>query len=67
MPNHATFQVVTEEFDPERIERGADSRDLVEDIDTIAVVMDHPLDAGDLAGNAAGALRKLDFLRWLHL
>jgi hypothetical protein len=43
-----------QKFNPERIERRPDGGNLVQDIDAISVVFDHPLDPSDLAGDPIG-------------
>jgi hypothetical protein len=43
-----------QKFNPERIERRPDGGNLIQDIDAIPVVFDHPLDPGDLAGDPIG-------------
>ena len=40
-----------QKFNPERIERRPDGGNLIQDIDAISVVFDHPLDPSDLAGD----------------
>jgi hypothetical protein len=54
LADHAGLEVAGEKFNPKRIERGTDGRNLVQDINAIAVLFDHSLDAGDLAGNTIG-------------
>src|SRR5271155_3433955 len=41
------------------VERGLDRRYLGEDIDAVAVLLDHPLDASDLALDARAAVEQL--------
>ena len=43
-----------QKFNPERIERRPDGGNLIQDIDAISVVFDHPLDPSDLAGDPIG-------------
>ena len=45
------------------LERGLDRRDLGQDVDAVAVVLDHPLDAADLALDAAQAGEELVLAR----
>lgn len=51
----AALDVIFEQFDPERIERGTDGGDLIEDVHAVAVLRHHPLNAGDLPGDALHA------------
>src|SRR5438552_2799131 len=41
--------MLVEDLECERLERRVDGRDLGEDVDAVAVLLDHPLDAADLA------------------
>jgi hypothetical protein len=43
-----------QKFNSERIERRPDGGNLVQDIDAIPVVFDHPLDPSDLTGDPIG-------------
>src|SRR5207244_5755368 len=52
----AVAHVAVEDLERERFERGVGRRDLREDVDAVAVVVDHPLDAADLALDAVQAL-----------
>ncbi len=51
----AAFDVIAEELDTKGVEGGADGGDLVQDVDAVALVFDHALDAADLAGDAFDA------------
>src|SRR6516162_5291857 len=46
----AVFHVVGEQLDTHGVERGAHGRHLREDVDAVAVVIDHLLQPGDLPG-----------------
>ncbi len=59
--DHAALNVTAQKLNAERIERGSNRRDLIEDIDAVTVVGDHLLDAANLTSNALGS--RLDFLR----
>src|SRR5207244_7897314 len=49
---HAVADVLVEDPEGERFEGGVDGGDLGEDVDAVAVLLDHPLDAADLAFDA---------------
>src|SRR5215207_3867719 len=55
----AVVRVVVEESQRDLVECRLDRRDLSQDVDAIAVVLDHPLDAAHLALDAAQALEEL--------
>ena len=55
MADDARLQMMIEQFDAEGIKGGADGGNLVQDIHAIAIVIDHALDPGDLAGDPADA------------
>jgi hypothetical protein len=67
MPNDTRFQMMTEQLDAERIEGGTNGRNLVQNIDAVAVIVDHSLDSGNLSPNTADAMRELDFVWRLHM
>ena len=48
--------VAVEDLEGERVERGRDGADLREDVDAVAVFVDHPLDAAHLALDPVQAL-----------
>src|SRR5512133_4165172 len=50
--------VVVEQAERDLVERGAHGADLGEDVDAVAIVLDHALDAADLAFDAAQALEE---------
>ena len=52
LSDHTVRDVIGEQLDAQRVERGADSGDLIEDVHAIPVLGDHPVDPGDLAGDA---------------
>jgi hypothetical protein len=52
MADDAALDMIVEQFDPERIERGTDGGDLIEDVHAVAILRDHSLNAGDLPGDA---------------
>jgi hypothetical protein len=54
LADDAGLEMAGEKFDSQRIERGTDGRNLIQDINAIAVVFDHPLDSSDLAGDSIG-------------
>lgn len=43
--------MITEQLNPERVERGTYGRNLVENLDAITFFLDHSLHAGDLTSN----------------
>jgi len=49
----AVLRVIVEEPERDLVERGLHGRDLRQDVDAVAVVLDHALDAADLALDAA--------------
>jgi uncharacterized protein YxjI len=49
--------VIVEQAERDLVERGLDRADLREDVDAVAVVLDHPLHAADLALDALEALQ----------
>src|SRR5215203_6951509 len=51
--------MVVEQSQRDLVERGLDRRDLRHDLDAVTVVLDHPLDATDLALDAAQPLQQL--------
>src|SRR5438093_8677139 len=53
---NAVVDVRIEDLEREAVERGADGGDLREDVDAVAVVLDHPLDAAHLALDSVQAL-----------
>ena len=52
----AVVHVVVEDLEREALERRLDGRDLREDVDAVAVVLDHPLDPAHLALDAVEPL-----------
>src|SRR5512133_1149409 len=56
--HHAVARVVVEQAERDLVERGAHGADLGEDVDAVAIVLDHALDAADLAFDAAQALEE---------
>jgi hypothetical protein len=54
LSDDAGLEMAGEKFNPERIERGTDGGNLVQDIDAIPIVFDHSLDTGHLAGDPVG-------------
>ena len=52
----AVCDVILENLEPEALERGLDGADLREDVDAVAVLFDHPLDASDLPLDPVKAL-----------
>ena len=55
----AVARVLVEQAERDLVERGLDRADLGQDVDAVAVVLDHPLDAADLALDALHALEQL--------
>ena len=55
----AVVRVVVEQAEGHLVERGLSSADLRQDVDAVAVVLDHPLDAAHLALDAAQPLQEL--------
>ena len=60
MTQNTAFDVIGQQFHAERIKGVAHGGDLVEDVDTITVFVDHATDPPDLAGNPVDA--GFDFL-----
>src|SRR3712207_9583839 len=50
--DHAVPGMVVQEPERDLVQRGLDGRDLREDVDAVALLVDHPLDAADLALDA---------------
>jgi hypothetical protein len=44
----AGLKLAAEQLDSERIERGSNGGNLIQDIDAIPIILDHVLDTGDL-------------------
>ena len=55
----AVTHVVVEDAERQAVERGAHSRELREEVDAVAVLVDHPLDATHLALDAVEAAAEL--------
>jgi hypothetical protein len=55
LADHAGVEMAGQKFNSKRIERRPDGRNLVQDIDAIPIVFDHPLDSSDLSGNPIGS------------
>lgn len=55
VPQNTAFQMLGQKLQTQRIERRANGADLVENIEAIAVFLDHLLHAADLSGDAIGA------------
>src|SRR5262249_46627384 len=55
-PGYAVVHVVVEDGERERLERGVDRGDLREDVDAVAVVLDHSLDPPHLSFDPMQAL-----------
>ena len=53
---HAAVQMVLEQLEPERVERRLHGRHLRQDVDAVAVLVDHAADAAHLALDAVHAL-----------
>lgn len=47
--DHTRCEMIGQKLNPERIESRTNSRDLVQNIDAVTLLLDHSLDAGDLA------------------
>src|SRR5215207_916319 len=54
--DHAVGEVLLEQLEGEGLQRLGGSRDLGEDVDAVLVLLDHPLQAADLALDTAQAL-----------
>jgi hypothetical protein len=54
LSDDAGLKMASEQFDSERIERGTDGGNLVQDIDAVPIVFDHSLNTGHLAGDPIG-------------
>src|SRR5207247_3687711 len=64
---NAMVDVLIEDLEREAVERGADGGDLREDVDAVAVVLDHPLDAAHLSLDPVQALdQRFLFVSVLH-
>src|SRR5262245_45986081 len=57
-PRDAVLHVPVEDLEREAVERGRDGPDLREDVDAVAVVVDHLLDPADLPLDPVEALRE---------
>src|SRR5204863_6253969 len=55
----AVVRVIVQQPERDLVQRRLDGRDLGEDVDAIAVLLDHALDAADLALDAAQAGQEL--------
>ncbi len=66
VPDDATFEVRSQDFDAERIERGAGGGDLVENIEAIALFIDHFADTGDLSADAIDAGARFFAVIFVH-
>lgn len=53
MADDARLEMITQKLDPERVKGRANSRNLIEDIDAISILLEHPLQTRDLSGDAA--------------
>ena len=60
---HAAVQVVLEQLEPERVERRAHRGHLRQDVDAVAVLVEHAADAAHLALDAVEALHERGALR----
>jgi hypothetical protein len=56
---HAVAGVVVKEAEGDLVERGLDRGDLRQDVDAVAVLLDHPSDAADLALDTGEAVAEL--------
>ena len=56
LAKHAILNMVGEQKKPELIERGAKGGHLGEDIDAVALLVNHLLDTADLTGDSGKAL-----------
>src|SRR5207302_6207922 len=57
--HHAVAGVVVDQAEGDLVERRLDGRDLREDVDAVALVLDHSLDPADLALDPAKAVEQL--------
>ena len=64
--NDTSLKVTREKFDPERVERGSNSGNLIQDINAVSILFDHPLNTGDLPGDAIGPTPDTFFRVDLH-
>jgi hypothetical protein len=64
--NDTGLQMTREKFDSERIERGSNRGNLIEDINTVSILFDHALDPGDLTGDPIGSAPDAIFRVDLH-
>lgn len=64
--DHARLEMICQQLDPKSVERGTHRGDLIQDIDTITVVIDHPLDSSDLAGDPLDPRFQLGGLPCFH-
>ena len=53
---HAVGDVILEQLRADLLERGLDGRDLGQDVDAVAILVDHPLDAAHLPFDPVQAL-----------
>jgi hypothetical protein len=52
VPEDTVLEVTGEHFEAERIQGGPHGGNLVQNVNTVAILFKHPLDSGDLAGHA---------------
>ena len=58
-PAHASFDVVLQDAQGDPVQSGTHGGDLDQDVDAVLLVVDHPVDAPDLAFYPAEALAEL--------
>jgi hypothetical protein len=64
---HAGLDVAGQQFNAESIQSGSDRRDLVQNIDAIAIFIDHSLNSGNLPGNPVGSASDLFTRFFFHV
>ena len=65
--NDTGLKMTRKNFDSERIERRSNSRDLIQDFNTVSILFNHALNAGDLAGDPIGSAPYTFLCADLHL
>lgn len=61
--DHTVVSVVVEQSQGDLVKRGVDCGQLGQDVDAVAIVLDHALDAADLSLDPAQALEELVLAR----
>jgi hypothetical protein len=64
--HHTVLDMIGQQFNAQRIQGGADGGNLIQDINAISVLLNHPLYSGNLTYHAINAFFNFLLAAWIH-